>query len=150
MLIGPMSVRSPLPGGGMWEKWTFRSRPRVGDVPRAMYCAKMSRGRTPSIDDRAEITDERRERVFRPERVRRGDRFAFLPEAAVQAADHFRLAIEQRQPLLDIAREPDEVVQLEELGARERHQAPGSALPAPGPVSLQARALEPGAWSLEP
>ena len=60
-------------------------------------------------DDRAEITDERRERVLRPERVRRGDRFAFLPETAVQAADHLRLAIEQRQPLLDIAREPDEV-----------------------------------------
>ena len=64
---------------------------------------------------RAHVADERQHRVAALERVGGRDRLPFLAEAAIQAADHLALAEEDDEPLLDVARQPREVVHLEQL-----------------------------------
>ena len=54
------------------------------------------------------------------ERIGGRDRFPFLSEAAVEPADDLALAEEDDEPLLDVARQPREVVHLEQLIRAQR------------------------------
>ena len=116
MLMGPMMVGSFAPGSGTCEKCTFRSRPPVGDPPRAMYCEKMSRGRTPRAISAPEVPDERRGDVTPRQRIRRRHRLALLAETAVETAHDLLLAIEDREPLLDVTRQARVGVELDDAG----------------------------------
>src|SRR4051794_9217391 len=77
------------------------------------------RGLRAGDEDRSHVADQRLDDValLVVERVRRGDRFAFLPEGAIQAADDFRLAEQRDEALLQRAREPEVVIDVEELFA---------------------------------
>ena len=93
----------------------LRSRPREFDVPFAMYWRKISRGRTPTVISAPMLRMSGSDRVAALERVGRRDRLPFLPEAAIQPADDLALAEQDDEPLLDVARQPREVVHLEQL-----------------------------------
>src|SRR5690606_35065542 len=79
----------------------------------------LDRPRAPAAE-RAEAPGRRRAAAARTARpaaqcVRAPDRRRLLSEGAVQAADHFVLTIEMREDLLDLARELEVVVDLEQL-----------------------------------
>ena len=68
----------------------------------------------------AHVADEREDRVAALERVGRRDGLPFLPQGAIETADDLALAEEDDEPLLDVAREPREVVHLQQLIAVQR------------------------------
>ena len=112
--IWPMKPRSVSP------KWMLSSRPRVGESPFAMYCLRISTGVAPftSIEPRLRMSGERMSPPL--ERVGAAHRVGLLAERAKEPADDLRLPIEVHEPLLERAREPHPVVELEPLRARER------------------------------
>src|SRR5205085_1177974 len=69
----------------------------------------------------AEVTDERLDDValLEIERVRGGDRLAFLAEGTIETADDFRLAEERDEALLERARESKVVIDFQKLIAAE-------------------------------
>ena len=104
------------PSRAGWPKWMFSSRPRVGESPLAMYCLMMSDRLRAGDEDRSHVADQRLDDValLVVERIRRRDRFAFLPEGAIEAADDFRLAEERDEAFLQRrASKVDEVISRE-------------------------------------
>ena len=85
-----------------------------------MYCRRISSGVAPftSIEPRLRISGERTSSPL--ERVRASDGVGFLAERAKEPADDLRLAVQRDEPLLERAREPHPVVELEPLFAREK------------------------------
>ena len=85
-----------------------------------MYWRKISRGRTPIVVS-APMLRMSGSTASRPlERVGGRHRFPFLPEAAIKPADHLALAEQDDEPLLDVARQPREVIHLQELIRAQR------------------------------
>ena len=66
-------------------------------------------------EDRSHVADQRLDDVTLHvvERVRRGDRFALLPERSIQPADHLGLAKERDEALLQQAGEFEVVLDFE-------------------------------------
>jgi hypothetical protein len=69
----------------------------------------------PDGHQRAHVADERQNGVAAIERIGRGYRLPLLPERSIEAADHLALAEEDHEPLFDVARQPREIVHLEQL-----------------------------------
>jgi hypothetical protein len=67
----------------------------------------------------AHIADEREDGIRPLQRVRRRDRLPLLAQVTVQSADDLALAKQDDEPLLDITRQPREVIHLEQLVARQ-------------------------------
>ena len=72
-------------------------------------------------ENRAEVADERLHDValLEVERIRRGDRFAFLSKRSIQPADHFGLTKERNETLFQRARQSQVIIDFEKLVARE-------------------------------
>ena len=118
MLIGPTMTGSSAPAIGKVDDVDVQvAAARVGGPLGHVLAEDLAR---PHADghQRAHVADERQNRVAALERVRGRDRLPFLTEAAIQPADHLALAEQDDEPLLDLAREPREVVHLEELVRR--------------------------------
>ena len=129
MLIGPTITGSSSSRIGVQAgatMWMLRSRPRELEVPlRHVLAEDLARAHA-DRHQRAHVADERQHRVAPLERVRGRDRLPFLPEAAIEAADHLALPEQDDEPLLDVARQPREVVHLEQLVAVCARSACGS------------------------
>ena len=101
-------------------KWLVPSLPCVGEV----YARHVLRENVARLEaahqQRADVADHRRDPVARAQRVGRAYGNGFLPQAAVQAADDFVLPEQAHQQFLERAVEPQVVVELEGLFARER------------------------------
>src|SRR5436305_6388297 len=71
--------------------------------------------------DGAEVANERLDDValFEIERVRGGDRFAFLPKRSIKTADHLRLTKQRDEALFQCARQSEVVIDFEKLFAGE-------------------------------
>ena len=74
----------------------------------------------PDRHQRAHVADQRQNRVAPLERIRGRDRLTFLSQTPIETADDLALAEEDDQSILDLAREPREVVHLEQLGGAQR------------------------------
>ena len=113
MLIGPTITGSSASGVGKMDDVDVEVA--AAGVRRPFRHVLTEDFERPDADghQRAHVADERQHRVAPLERVRGRDRLPFLPEAAIQTADHLALAEQNDEPFLDVAREPREVVHLE-------------------------------------
>ena len=79
-------------------------------------------GAVAADEHRAHVADHGADEVLRLQGAGRSDGNRFLAERRVNSTHHFALAVEIRQLLIDTAVQPQVVIQVVKLGAREIHE----------------------------
>ena len=115
MLIGPTITGSSAPALGRCDDVDVEVAAAGVRVALGHVLRKISRGRTPIVVSAPMLRMSGQDGVASAPARRRCHRLPFLAEAAIEPADHLALTEEDDEPLLDVARQPGEVVHLQQL-----------------------------------